>query len=280
MATIPSTCKFHVVSSTVDTTDRGSAELQSQRHIYTMADITETVDVSVSPYKTSTGACSITPVEGNNPNSGVNGVISGGCDNTISGTSGCAAIVGGTDQVINDSVEGFIGGGDDHDVCSSNNGAVVGGLGHLIDSSNCGFIGGGGTNKICTTSTGATIGGGFNNTINGGACSAIIGGKCNCITKGCSVIGGGQNNEISDGNHQALLGGCCNCMDGGDFSAILGGKNNCSECGCSMIVGSDITTDRVCTTFVNNLSIMSIPVASAGLPSGAVWNDGGTLKIV
>jgi hypothetical protein len=47
-----------------------------------------------------------------------------------------------------------------------------------------------------------------------------------------------------------------------------------------MIVGSCITVDRACATFVNNLSIMNIPTSSAGLPSGSVWNDSGFLKIV
>jgi hypothetical protein len=47
-----------------------------------------------------------------------------------------------------------------------------------------------------------------------------------------------------------------------------------------MIVGSCITANRQCATFVNNLSIVNIPTSSAGLPSGAVWSDLGTLKIV
>jgi hypothetical protein len=50
-----------------------------------------------------------------------------------------------------------------------------------------------------------------------------------------------------------------------------------------MIVGSCITANRTCATFVNNLSIFNIPTSSAGLPSGAVWKDaanGNVLKIV
>ena len=43
MAIIPNAQKFHTLSSTVNTTDRGSAELQSQREIYTMQDIIDTV---------------------------------------------------------------------------------------------------------------------------------------------------------------------------------------------------------------------------------------------
>jgi hypothetical protein len=64
-------------------------------------------------------------------------------------------------------------------------------------------------------------------------------------------------------------------------SAILGGRsNNTSTFACAMIVGSNITADRVCTTFVNNLSIKTIPTSSAGLPSGSVWRNGTVLEIV
>jgi len=43
MAIIPVAQKFHTLSSSVDTTDRGSAEFQSQREIYTMQDVIDTV---------------------------------------------------------------------------------------------------------------------------------------------------------------------------------------------------------------------------------------------
>ena len=47
-----------------------------------------------------------------------------------------------------------------------------------------------------------------------------------------------------------------------------------------MIVGSCISANRECTTFVNNLSITKIPTSSAGLPSGAVWSNACVLTIV
>jgi hypothetical protein len=47
-----------------------------------------------------------------------------------------------------------------------------------------------------------------------------------------------------------------------------------------MIVGSDITADRACATFVNNLSIMNIPTSYSGLPIGSVWRSGSYLRIV
>ena len=48
----------------------------------------------------------------------------------------------------------------------------------------------------------------------------------------------------------------------------------------AMIVGSNITADRACATFVNNLSIKNIPTAAAGLPAGSVWSNSGVLNIV
>jgi|TARA_Y100000289_G_scaffold18467_1_gene17636 hypothetical protein len=48
MAIIPNSQKLHTVSSTVDTTDRGSAEFQSQREVYTMQDVIDTVSAGSS----------------------------------------------------------------------------------------------------------------------------------------------------------------------------------------------------------------------------------------
>jgi len=66
-----------------------------------------------------------------------------------------------------------------------------------------------------------------------------------------------------------------------DHSAILGGtNNNTSTFTCAMIVGTNITADRACATFVNNLSIKNIPTNPTGLPSGSVWRNSLTLNIV
>jgi len=46
MAIIPIAQKFHTVSSTVDTVDRGSAGFQADREIYTMQDIINTVSAT------------------------------------------------------------------------------------------------------------------------------------------------------------------------------------------------------------------------------------------
>jgi hypothetical protein len=47
-----------------------------------------------------------------------------------------------------------------------------------------------------------------------------------------------------------------------------------------MIVGSNITADRVCATFVNNLSVMNLPSSSAGLPSKSLYYDATTCAVL
>ena len=47
-----------------------------------------------------------------------------------------------------------------------------------------------------------------------------------------------------------------------------------------MMLGVNLVADRANTTFVENLSIKSIPTSSVGLPSGAVWSNLGVLQIV
>jgi hypothetical protein len=74
--------------------------------------------------------------------------------------------------------------------------------------------------------------------------------------------------------------GYCNIASG-LRSSILGGQfNTTNTCADAMIVGSCITADRVCTTFVNNLSIMNIPTSGVGLPVGSVYRVGNALCIV
>ena len=112
-----------------------------------------------------------------------------------------------------------------------------------------------------------------------GSESTIGGGYKNTASGNCAFIGGGKYNTAS-GNYSVIGGGCTNTASGND-SAILGGRyNNTNNCNSAMIIGGYITADRVNATFVNNLSIMNIPTASAGLPSGSVWKNGAVLNIV
>lgn len=145
------------------------------------------------------------------------------------------------------------------------------------------FIGGGENNKICTGSSSYgynTITSGINNTISGYTRYATIsGGYCNRVSSEHSTIGGGVSNCTGSGSNAVIAGGQNNRTQA-QHSGVLGGVNNLSNCSCSFIVGSNITTNRTCATFVNNLSIMDIPTSASGLPSGAVWRSGTALQIV
>lgn len=126
--------------------------------------------------------------------------------------------------------------------------------------------------------------GGSNNCTNG-SWSGVVTGRWNCIDSYSScfnLIGGGCYNCMPNPNCVSFIGGGSFNSIGGNFSGILGGKCNAitSLYSDTMIVGSCITADRSCATFVNNLSIKNIPTSSSGLPSGSVWSDGGVLKIV
>jgi hypothetical protein len=46
-----------------------------------------------------------------------------------------------------------------------------------------------------------------------------------------------------------------------------------------MTVGSDLS-QQVVGYPISGLTIVNVPTSSANLPSGSVWSDGGTLKIV
>jgi hypothetical protein len=138
--------------------------------------------------------------------------------------------------------------------------SVIGGLSNCT-TGNYSFVGGGNLNKafgLCSF-----IGGGICNTTSGNYSSSIVGGACNVSCAEYSIVGGGFRNQATR-----------------QRSSILGGFSNVASCACSFIVGSNITTNRNCATFVNNLSIMNVPTSSAGLPTGAVWSNAGVLTIV
>ena len=171
-------------------------------------------------------------------------------------------IVGGRFNNLTGTSGSFIGGGADNRSTSTLT-TVVGGEHNRIYS-DYGTIGGGCQNLITSSSNLSTILGGVTNTINA-LHSFIGGGCCNCINQRCAVIGSGLEN--------------CNA---GCYSSILGGRCNSVSCCDSHILGSYITADLPCTTFVINLSIINIPTSPSGLPSGSVWRctTDGTLRIV
>jgi len=212
-------------------------------------------------------------------------VISGGHRNVIqSPTNECCSLgvtigggighnsTGGTFDATTGNLTGVI------TCCNAGKLSVIAGGLRNINTGACSFIGGGYCNSICV-STFSVIGGGLCNNVCTGNYATISGGNGNLANGSRSTVGGGQSNASS--NTCTVIAGGANNTATGVTSAILGGRsNNTCNFACAMIVGSNILADRACATFVNNLSIKNIPTASAGLPSGSVWNNLGILNIV
>ena len=218
----------------------------------------------------------------NNTVSGNYGTIAGGQSNSIgAGTcSGIGATVGGGVQNAAASPGATVSGGGfifcQFSIASGVNSTIGGGAKHTA-SGIYSTIGGGDTNQASGTHSNVS-GGRFNSA--SGTYSTVAGGSNNAAMAADSSITGGQFNNIIAFANGSFIGGGQSNVACQQFTGILGGIYNRVDHSHSMIVGSCIVTDRICTTFVNNLSIKNIPLSSAGLPSGSVWNDGGTLKIV
>ena len=120
-----------------------------------------------------------------------------------------------------------------------------------------------------------SIGGGNQNTISSGGGSVISGGLCNRTNFQYNFIGTGINNTTS-GCYSTIVGGISNTTNS-DYTTILGGRANTVLSGNprSFVIGTNIVTNRQCTTFVNALSIQDIPTNS-NQPSGTVWRDPAT----
>jgi len=230
------------------------------------------------------------------------GTVSGGCNNKIYGEFNAGVFIGGG---VSNNVNAYnacystITGGYNNSITAPY--VVLGDSGYAPYNT----ISGGNNNKINTTLDGfskssviaggesntitgnlsyySTISGGYDNCISGGYAprNIISGGANNCIANGnTSVIGGGRYNQINGAYWSGIMSGQCNVISGGYHQTILGGVSNTNSSYKSHVIGSNITTDRVCTAFVNNLSIKSIPTVVTGLPAGSVWNNAGVLNIV
>lgn len=169
------------------------------------------------------------------------------------------------------------------------------------------FIG----NGVNNTASGfeSFVGNGYNNRATGGISfatgyanyvsgyySSIVGGASNTLTGRVSFIGAGSGNRNTAYFGAAIVAGSGNCVNA-NSSSVVAGKDNCVYSSCSsilggiqnvipavnnesFILGSCITADRSCATFVNNLSIMNIPTSPVGLPAGSIWKNGAVLNIV
>lgn len=93
-----------------------------------------------------------------------------------------------------------------------------------------------------------------------------------------AAIGGGGN--TASGNLSAAIGGGSNTASG-YYSAAIGGHSNVATHIRAVIAGGqNMASVADDTLHCAKLAILSIPTSAAGLPSGMIWSDGGTLKIV
>ena len=198
-----------------------------------------------TPYQTGSSADTILPKRGSNHCViGTFSAISAGSCNSSS--ANCATVAGGCGNKIGTTQNnfGFIGGGKSNTLCSytGDGGAIVGGMDNCLDFSAAAFIGGGSGNIVKQSQR-----------------SVIVGGHCNKISAGTatyciSMVGGFQNT------------GSCG------FTGILGGCKNYVTHDHSFIIGSNLTSDKSCYTFVNNLDVEG--TISSSIFSGSFVGDG------
>ena len=220
--------------------------------------------------------------------------------------AGNAVIVGGRQNTASNNAErGFIGSGCENAVCGFST-SVVGGSNNIV-SNNLSSIVGGNTNRIASQFS--FIGGGQSNTTGiGNDPLTIVGGSTNCMfgSPGFSFIGagqcnkicsnssglpsykacfssivGGEKNVIGNGNFNALhsiIGGGQLNTASANFSGILGGECNVVQHCKSFIIGANLTSDKACYTFMNNLDIEG--TVSASIFSGSFVGDASGLTNV
>lgn len=218
--------------------------------------------------------CSTIVGGSSNQVSGSNSFIGAGFLNMISIIGCCSAIVGGHNNCIHED-DSFIGGGHGNEITTSGNNqgwATIGG--GQFNCTGCGgaaVLGGAQNEALGCLSF---VGGGFCNRNN--ACYGVIGGGCqnNISSLACraSILGGSQNTV--SGSYSSVLGGDSNCVTG-ICSSILGGASNTLTHAKSFIVGSNLTSDKACYTFMNNLDVEG--TVSGSTFSGSYVGDGSGL---
>jgi len=252
MAIIPSTQKFHTVSAEVDTENRGSETANSRREAFTMQDIVDTSGAGIpslfeeGSFPGSGQETSTQRVGSSNEATKVYAIVSGGDSNTAAGSY--ATVSGGQGNIASNT--------------SSPGGSTVGGGVSNIASGLTSTVAGGNNNDA--TGSRSVVAGGTGN-IASGSTSAVVGGNTNSATGVGAFIGGGTQNDADSA-----------------YSTIIGGDNNNTllTFDNSHLIGSNLTSDRADCTFVENLSIKSIPTSATGLPSGSIWSNAGVLNIV
>ena len=135
----------------------------------------------------------------------------------------------------------------------------------------------GGSSNAASGKYSAAIGGDSN--VADGDSSAAIGGYSNVASGDYSAAIGGSSNEAS-GEYSAAIGGGSNTASGDNSAAIGGSSNEATHDSAVIAGGQNLTSVADDTLHCARLAILQIPISAVGLPSGMIWSDGGTLKIV
>jgi acyl dehydratase len=217
------------------------------------------------PMVAGSGTCSIVGNCTLNTASGNYSFVGGGSNNT---SSGYCSFVGGGSCNTAFGAYGIVVGGFCNLSCGCD-AIIVGGQCNFANG-NCSFIIGSNitSNRDCTTfvndltivSACGCCGCGVCIGTNGLLVPSAGGGGGGPMVAGsgtCSIVGNCTLNTAS-GNYSFVGGGCNNTLGlATTFGSILAGcGNNNANCD-SHIIGSNITSDRDCTTFVNDLTIVS-----------------------
>ena len=198
---------------------------------------------TIGPYVYSTGTASIVPLSGNNTSESSAGVILGGIDNYISGTtSGAATIVNGNTNLIYRNRYGFIGGGVNNNIIRgvsfASHNTIVNGNNNIIyhpQEGGTNFIGNGLENAISGTNiTHSFIGNGQRNlirtTTTGSDSAAILNGTDNIIGYGTSPYGlilNGSSNNVGSTRYSTVVNGDGNVVGPNvGHSIVISGKDN------------------------------------------------------
>lgn len=100
----------------------------------------------------------------------------------------------------------------------------------------------------------------------------LLGGEDNLMIGNRFGQSFGKNNYTCINRFSSIINGYGNYMTNSLNSVIVSGDLNAiSNRNSAFILGSCLTADRDCATFVNNLSIKNIPTSPVGLPSKSLW---------
>jgi hypothetical protein len=192
------------------------------------------------------------------PHIGQGQIIVGGLSNTIAGYTGNSTILQGQNNIIDDALQPT-------QQFNKTYLLILNGEGNQITGSALANTGAGAKDKS----------GKFSTIVNGEANRIETGGTGTDTFYKYNTIVNGSNNFVSGSGVTAGVSGMYNTIVNGDNN-IIGPDIS----GSTIAAGSNITADRSDTVFAANLSLTNLPTSAAGLPVGAVYRDGNTLKIV